>query len=268
MPYYVSRQSNYYDEGAHSVEIAADLDYSSPGMLSPAYQDAGEGQEYDDVREAAAAAVAVAKRWRADVGRKVDGGLPFRCFTVSMNSYCYPSMGDAMTAPEIVAWARETRQEAHGPDITPADIERARLAQMEALKVLECFGEWQFGNVEYGGFAFAEMQDAPHGADVRVIVGDDDAVEWGDVQPTNNERENASSYYVAIVVYDLETEEEIYHGGIGGIDVIDLPGYQQREWEDAVACALSEYLLDDALRFVETETSEREHWAARDTITV
>jgi hypothetical protein len=102
---------------------------------------------------------------------------------------------------------------------------------------------------------------------VRVLVGDDvNGVEWGDCEPTDEERENASAFYVSVQV--LYGAEESYFDSIGGIDVIDLPGYLQRDWEDAVAFALNEYLLDGAERFALNEDHERAHWAARDTITV
>ncbi len=130
---------------------------------------------------------------------------------------------------------------------------------------MDRFGEWQFGNLAYGGFAFAELENSAD--DIRVIIGDDDCpTDWGDCEPTDAERENASSFYVAIVV--MEDGEEVYHDGIGGVDVIDLPGYDQQVWEDAAAYALTEYLLDGALEFCEREQRERSYWAARDVVTV
>jgi hypothetical protein len=102
MAFYVTRQS---DDGAYSVEIAADRDFSGPGALVAKY--AGEFESFDDPREAAETAIGVAESWRADVGRKVDGGLPFRCFTIAGNALVYPTVADAFTAPELRQWAIE-----------------------------------------------------------------------------------------------------------------------------------------------------------------
>jgi hypothetical protein len=134
--------------------------------------------------------------------------------------------------------------------------------------MLDRFDSWTFDGIgPYGAFACADLKDAPEGYTIRVLVGDDDMpVDWGDCEPTDEEREHATAYYVAVQV--LEGNEEVYHDGIGGVDVIDLPGYLQRDWEDAAAYALIEYLYGDALRFAQNETAERDHWAARDTITV
>jgi len=101
--YYVSMQSNFYDDGRYSVEIARALDFSGPGALASDL--AGNGSEHDDPREAVAAAIELAKFWRAEIGRKRDSGLPFRCFTIAGNAYCYPTVEDAMTAPELLKWA-------------------------------------------------------------------------------------------------------------------------------------------------------------------
>jgi hypothetical protein len=127
------------------------------------------------------------------------------------------------------------------------------------------FSDWQFDNGAYGTFAHRETE--LHGFTIRQSIGDDDMpVEWGDMEPTEAERENASSYYVAVQV--LEAGAEVHHGGIGGVDVIDLPGYAQRDWEDAAEYAWKTYLGKPAIRFAELEHAERAHWAARDVMTV
>lgn len=140
--------------------------------------------------------------------------------------------------------------------------------ELEQKATLARLGEWNFVHTsEYGEYAYADIEGVNPDYTVRVLVGDDvNGVEWGDCEPTDEERDNASAFYVSIQV--LDGIEEVYTDSIGGIDVIDLPGYLQRDWEDAVAFALNEYLLADAERFALNEDREREHWAARDTITV
>jgi hypothetical protein len=104
--YFVSRQCNYYDEGAYSVEIALALDVSGPGALVAKYS--GELEEYDDPREAASAAIGIAGAWRKDLAQedKADE-LPAECFTVAGNALVYPTVADAFTADELTAWAQE-----------------------------------------------------------------------------------------------------------------------------------------------------------------
>jgi hypothetical protein len=176
-----------------------------------------------------------------------------------------------MTVPRGVAeryafWRRT------GDSLGPLTAHRAlAFARDERARadILARFGEWRFAQTEYGGFASAELDDPPDGYTLRVIIGDDDCpTEWGDMEPTERERDAASSFYVAVQVLDAETGAELFHDGIGGVDVIDLPGYLHRDWEDAAGYALNEYLLPGAERFMRSERAERDHWAARDTITV
>lgn len=83
MPYTVTRQLQW-PEGTPVVEISAGgLDYANPDMLAPQYP--GEGETYQDPREAVEAAIGVCERWRregrpdAQVGVGATGGmtLPF-----------------------------------------------------------------------------------------------------------------------------------------------------------------------------------------------
>lgn len=152
---------------------------------------------------------------------------------------------------------------------------RYELAQFQ---MLARFGSWQWANRGYGTFAYADYESWSWGelADtddngpltVRVMVGDDDNGVDSDLVLTDEERKHASTYYIALVVIDHDGVE-FYHDGIGGVVVIDLDGFLQRDWEDAVAYALIEYLeLDKALRIATTETTERAYWAARDVITI
>jgi hypothetical protein len=130
--------------------------------------------------------------------------------------------------------------------------------------ILARFEPWEFTDSGYGTFARADM--AVGDLTVRVLVGEDDApVDWGDCEPTDAERDNASAFYVAVQV--LDGDDELYHDGIGGVDVIDLPGYLQRDWEDAAAYALDNYLLRSAEDFARREPAERAEWEARDVVT-
>jgi hypothetical protein len=99
--FYVTRQSNYYDEGAYSVEIARELDYAGPGALVQKYP--GEFEEYNDPREAAEAAIRIARAWRADKGL-ID--VPYELFTLAMNDMVYATVNDAMTSGELREWAQ------------------------------------------------------------------------------------------------------------------------------------------------------------------
>lgn len=101
--FYVSRQSNYYDDGAYSVEVARRLDCSGPGTLVARYAQLGEGDEYDNPHDAVEAAIAISRAWRGEIGR---ASVPFRCFTIAGNAFVYSTVKDAMTIPELRAWAR------------------------------------------------------------------------------------------------------------------------------------------------------------------
>jgi hypothetical protein len=66
MPYFVSRQ-HYWHSGDLVVEIAGGgTDYANPDMLVEKYPGLGEGKEYDDPREAVAAAIKIRDAWNAD----------------------------------------------------------------------------------------------------------------------------------------------------------------------------------------------------------
>jgi hypothetical protein len=71
--WFVSRQDYWGEENPLAVEIAAGgVEYANADMLVDAYAALGEGREYDDPREAAAAAIAVAEAWRRDTGRSAE----------------------------------------------------------------------------------------------------------------------------------------------------------------------------------------------------
>lgn len=67
MKWFVSRQCYWGvdPEDANTVEIAGGgLDYANPDMLVSKY--AGEGEEYEDPREAVEAAIDIAQQWKSD----------------------------------------------------------------------------------------------------------------------------------------------------------------------------------------------------------
>lgn len=130
--------------------------------------------------------------------------------------------------------------------------------------ILGTFGDWEFHS-DSVGTVHADRDEAGYTLRVKVWF-DEYGTDWGDIEPSDAERENATSYIVAVEV--LDGDEEVYSEAIGGIDVIDLDGYLERDWEDAAAYALNEYLLDEAVRVCHNERSEVAYWAARDTITV
>lgn len=138
--------------------------------------------------------------------------------------------------------------------------------ETERAEVLGVFGDWNIEDASYAGFATKDRQLGD--LIVRVGIGDDDrGTDWGDIEPSDAEREATRSFYVFVQVLDGD-EHELYHDGIGGVDVIDLPGYVDRTWEDAAAYALSEYLLVGAVAFADNENAERAEWEARDVVTV
>ena len=96
----VTRQSNYYDGGAYSVEIAAELDYAGPGALSKLYS--GDFAEEDDPRELAEVAIQLRKDWINN-----NRSIEYIPFTLSMNGILYATVNDGLTASGLRRWAKE-----------------------------------------------------------------------------------------------------------------------------------------------------------------
>jgi len=73
MTFFVSRQ-HYWPTGERCVEVAAGgRDYANPDMLVVAYGRLGEGRDYDDPRQAVAAAIGICQIWRRESGnRSID----------------------------------------------------------------------------------------------------------------------------------------------------------------------------------------------------
>lgn len=69
MLYFVSRQSYWGEDPADVVEIAVGgRDYANPDMLVEKYRRYGEGDEFDDPRDAVEAAIKIAEAWSSDAG--------------------------------------------------------------------------------------------------------------------------------------------------------------------------------------------------------
>lgn len=102
--WFVSRQDYWGEENPLAVEIATGgLDYANADMLGVAYARLGEGEEYEDPREAAAAAVGVAVAWRRDTGRSADE------ITVRIGFTGGSSMPfEEGTDTEAIAWGAKT----------------------------------------------------------------------------------------------------------------------------------------------------------------
>lgn len=104
----VTRQTNYYDNGAFSVEIAAELDFAGPGALVRKFpQDFAES---DDPREIAELAIKLRKNWtahlrswEASTGEERREYIPF---TLSMNGFAYATVEDGLTAAGLRRWAK------------------------------------------------------------------------------------------------------------------------------------------------------------------
>lgn len=98
----VTRQSNYYDNGAFSVEIAAELDYAGPGALYSRFS--GDFAESDDPREIAEIAIRLRKQWYlSDIPYGPTEYIPF---TLSMNGFAYATVEDGFTAAGLRRWAK------------------------------------------------------------------------------------------------------------------------------------------------------------------
>lgn len=103
---------------------------------------------------------------------------------------------------------------------------------------------------------------------ILVFIAEDDMpYDWGDIEPTEEEAAKVEAFCVRVEAFAGD-DPDPYTDSICGVDAINLPGYITRDWEDAARYALAEYLLDGAKRYLDVEQTEREHWAARDTVTV
>lgn len=105
MTFIVTRQSNYYDSGAYSVEIASARDYVSPGAL------AGSWSEFEDSREAAECAIRLREDWYKSHPRDYrQSPLDYIPFTLAGSGALlgiYPTVGDGLTAGGLRRWAKD-----------------------------------------------------------------------------------------------------------------------------------------------------------------
>lgn len=98
MPYTVTRQLQWPDRYL-MVEISdGGFDYVNPDMLSPKYD--GEGETFEDPRDAMDAAIEIFNRWRADApGEDICIGYG--------NTLGYTMPFEASSVPEIKEWAQK-----------------------------------------------------------------------------------------------------------------------------------------------------------------
>lgn len=105
--YYVTRQSNFYDSGAYSVEIAGGLDNVSPGALAQTLN--GDFSESSDPREAVEDAIRLRKEWiKRGINNPdymTDGTIPFT-LTAASSVGLYPTVEDGLTAAGLRRWAK------------------------------------------------------------------------------------------------------------------------------------------------------------------
>lgn len=72
MMYTVTRQIQHPD-GTHMVEVSAGgFDYVNPDMMGEKYE--GEGETFDDPREAVRTAIDIRNAWQRDAGVKIEIG--------------------------------------------------------------------------------------------------------------------------------------------------------------------------------------------------
>lgn len=105
MIFFVSRQC-YWPEGKLVVEIACGgLDYANPDMMVPKFRAQGEGEEYQDPREAVEAALQIRRAWAKAEGKNI------RSFPIAYGSTGGVSLPfDPCTQKEAEAWAERLYQ--------------------------------------------------------------------------------------------------------------------------------------------------------------
>lgn len=87
------------------VEVAHSFDATSPDALGAKYKKLGEGQGYEDPREAAKAAIAVCKQWQADTP---DDTIGLEWQTMAGGYFGVPA--DEVDETEILELAEKTYQ--------------------------------------------------------------------------------------------------------------------------------------------------------------
>lgn len=123
--------------------------------------------------------------------------------------------------------------------------------------------------------------DFPDERFIGVIAADWDDMDWGDMDPTDEERERCQCVWVQVTVYlrdrfdSPDLSEDIGMAAIGGMCWADLDGWLTRSEDEAIVDALVDYLdpelrrqIADYVECEERESRERLYWAARDVLTV
>jgi hypothetical protein len=107
MKYFVSRQIVWPD-GTPTVEIVPFRDSAGPDMLVEQFKKEGEGREFDDPREAAAAAIRVRDAWWAQKGntRRLEGWEKIAITYTGMGDMGVPGE-EIGTDDELQAWAEK-----------------------------------------------------------------------------------------------------------------------------------------------------------------
>ena len=104
--YFVSRQC-YWPDGRNVVEIAeGGLDYANPDMLVSKYP--GEGEEYEDPREAVTAALEIAKLWRSDSNEEIEVAYG--------NTLGFTMPFEGSEEKDLIEWA-EKRYQTHTEEV-------------------------------------------------------------------------------------------------------------------------------------------------------
>lgn len=131
----------------------------------------------------------------------------------------------------------------------PAHIALSWSRHSVTLDQLASEAEWTFDRLRYPLIACAQFD----GYSIRVY-SDDEVYDWGDVEPTEYERNNLEVIGVALRI----------DGASDDLDSVWGYGYIDDDSErEALSCALQHGMVDVGRR----ERSERESWAARDVMT-
>lgn len=109
MTFVVTRQTNFYDEGAPSVEIAYGMDNVSPGALSSTTMFPDDFTEAEDPREAVEVAIKLRKAWWPHIRYTSMGEKRYVPFTISgaASIGLYPTVEDGLTAAQLRRWAKQ-----------------------------------------------------------------------------------------------------------------------------------------------------------------
>jgi hypothetical protein len=103
--YWVYRLSAAWPDGGYYVEVSEGDDTASPDAMGTKYKELGEGRGYENPREAAIAAIRIARQWKKDGHRGEEIEV-----VLCANGKFAGEMGvpaDDMTVKELLLWARK-----------------------------------------------------------------------------------------------------------------------------------------------------------------